>query len=218
MQQVRKSVAQIRREGWVYRESTYLDSVVNQRYGAIYPHALVTFRSGIRAALLASRLESLLHCLMFPTACGRRFIPAVADALAPLSKSRDPQSDVPTKVWPLHGRCTLSPLEHKEFTTRGRHSNIVLALATRHVHRKHLVMLNGSITFALLVLWESAATWPVLQGCSVLVITLRKSPPMARWQMDVNLLNSRLTLHNVQLCSGTSCCGGRRATCSRVSR
>jgi hypothetical protein len=75
---------------------------------------------------------------------------------------RDPQSDVPTKVWPLHGRCTLSPLEHKEFTTRGRHSNIVLALATRHVHRKHLVRLNGSITYALLE-WESAATWPVLQ-------------------------------------------------------
>lgn len=50
---------------------------------------------------------------------------------------------MPTKVWPLHGRCTLSPLEHKEFTTRGRHSNIVLALATRHAHRKHLVRPNG---------------------------------------------------------------------------
>lgn len=41
---VRKSVAEVRREGWVFRESTYLDGVVNQRYGAIYPHALVTFR------------------------------------------------------------------------------------------------------------------------------------------------------------------------------
>lgn len=41
---VRKSVAEVRHEGLVYRESTYLDGVVNQRYGAIYPHALVTFR------------------------------------------------------------------------------------------------------------------------------------------------------------------------------
>ncbi len=45
---VRKSVADVRRQGWVYRESTYLDGVVNQRYGAIYPHALVTFRWATR--------------------------------------------------------------------------------------------------------------------------------------------------------------------------
>lgn len=42
-------------------------------------------------------------------------------------------------MWPLHARCTLSPLEHHQFTTRGRHSNIVVAFATRHVHKKELV-------------------------------------------------------------------------------
>lgn len=52
---------------------------------------------------------------------------------------RDPEADTPTKVWPLHARCTLSPLEHHQFTARGRHSNIVVAFATRHVHKKELV-------------------------------------------------------------------------------
>lgn len=41
---VRKSVAEVRKAGWVYRESSYIDWIVNPRYGAIYPHALVTFR------------------------------------------------------------------------------------------------------------------------------------------------------------------------------
>jgi hypothetical protein len=65
--QVRKSVAEIRREGWVYRESTYLDSVVNQRYGAIYPHALVTFRWGICAAVLLT--EARTHTALMAIPC-----------------------------------------------------------------------------------------------------------------------------------------------------
>lgn len=142
---VRKSVAEVRREGWVYRESTYLDSVVNQRYGAIYPHALVTFRSAsvelnhldafakppAHAAVATVPLNVpylLQNVLQFAVSTHRK-----------LHIRRDPHADVPTKVWPLHGHCTLSPLEHKEFTTRGRHSNIVVAFATRHVHKKQLV-------------------------------------------------------------------------------
>ena len=42
---VRKSAAEVRKEGWLYRESGYVSGLVNPRYGAIYPHALVTFRS-----------------------------------------------------------------------------------------------------------------------------------------------------------------------------
>lgn len=61
---------------------------------------------------------------------------------------RDPQADTPTKVWPLHGRCTLSPLEQKEFMTRGKH-NIVVAIATRHVHKKGLVSLSKPAHFAI---------------------------------------------------------------------
>ncbi len=42
---MRKSAAEVRKEGWLYRESGYVNGLVNPRYGAIYPHALVTFRS-----------------------------------------------------------------------------------------------------------------------------------------------------------------------------
>ena len=41
---VRKSATEVRKEGWLYRESGYVNGLVNPRYGAIYPHALVTFR------------------------------------------------------------------------------------------------------------------------------------------------------------------------------
>ena len=41
---MRKSATEVRREGWLYRESGYVNGLVNPRYGAIYPHALVTFR------------------------------------------------------------------------------------------------------------------------------------------------------------------------------
>ena len=46
---MRKSAAEVRKEGWLYRESGYVNGLVNPRYGAIYPHALVTFRS-VRAS------------------------------------------------------------------------------------------------------------------------------------------------------------------------
>ena len=38
------AVADVKREGWLYRESTVLAGVVNQRYSAVYAQALVTFR------------------------------------------------------------------------------------------------------------------------------------------------------------------------------
>ena len=41
---VRKSVAVVLKESWVFRESGYIDGIVNPRYGVIYPHAVVTFR------------------------------------------------------------------------------------------------------------------------------------------------------------------------------
>ena len=41
---MRKSATEVRKEGWLYRESGYVNGLVNPRYGAIYPHALVTFR------------------------------------------------------------------------------------------------------------------------------------------------------------------------------
>ena len=41
---MRKSATEVRKEGWLYRESGYVGGLVNPRYGAIYPHALVTFR------------------------------------------------------------------------------------------------------------------------------------------------------------------------------
>mmetsp|Transcript_385 Transcript_385/g.1136 ORF Transcript_385/g.1136 Transcript_385/m.1136 type:complete len:996 (+) Transcript_385:518-3505(+) len=91
---VRKSMADVKREGWLYRESTILDGVVNPRYSAVYAQALVTFR--------------------------------------------DPQSDTPTKVWPLHAQCQLSPIEQGDFSVRKRNSNLVVAFATRHVHRKRM--------------------------------------------------------------------------------
>ena len=57
--------------------------------------------------------------------------------------SRDPEADTPTKVWPLHAGCTLSPVQQKEFTARsGKHSNLAIALATRHVHERMLVRLD----------------------------------------------------------------------------
>lgn len=47
---MRKSVAAVRKEGWVFRESGYIDGIVNPRYGAIYPHAVVTFRCSVPRA------------------------------------------------------------------------------------------------------------------------------------------------------------------------
>ena len=56
---MRKSVAEVRKEGWIYRESSYIDWIVNPRYGAIYPHALVTFRWNPTQSLICRALFSL---------------------------------------------------------------------------------------------------------------------------------------------------------------
>ena len=54
-------------------------------------------------------------------------------------RCRDPESDTPTKVWPLHAQCQVSPVEKAEFTVRKHKSNLVLALAKRLVRRKDMV-------------------------------------------------------------------------------
>ena len=58
--------AQVRREGWLYRASTILDGVVNARYAAVYPHALVTFR---QAAMAATNFTSSTGCSMATVTC-----------------------------------------------------------------------------------------------------------------------------------------------------
>lgn len=51
------AVADVKREGWLYRESTILDGWVNPRYSAVYAQALVTFRSP--PALAATTIPKL---------------------------------------------------------------------------------------------------------------------------------------------------------------
>ncbi len=46
---------------------------------------------------------------------------------------------MPTKVWPLHPLCKLSEITGDKFSVRGKHSNILVALATQHVKKKPLV-------------------------------------------------------------------------------
>lgn len=38
------AVADVKQEGWLYRESTVLDGVVNARFAVVLPHSVVSFR------------------------------------------------------------------------------------------------------------------------------------------------------------------------------
>ncbi len=64
---MRKSATEVRKEGWLYRESGYVGGLVNPRYGAIYPHALVTFRCVAVSANSFGRCSALHHCGTQPT-------------------------------------------------------------------------------------------------------------------------------------------------------
>lgn len=116
---VRKSVAEVRLEGWVYRESTYLDSVVNQRYGAIYPHALVTFRSAVLWLLVTecfcngqgplqlqtAAVSKMVHCAPCLT-CGN--VGCDLQFCSPLTqwRCRPPAGTHRRTCRPRCGRCT----------------------------------------------------------------------------------------------------------------
>lgn len=239
------AVADVKREGWLFRESTVLAGVVNQRYSAVYAQALVTFRcrtalhgrpagargppggaagpvpgcqqaatSQERARLVAARkgcrvlgrpvrsgpasslrgrrqpaeraraglqrdrtagegqecagrMEGLRHINLSltrdcPPVLASRQAAAQTRRRGPRQhtccraahaahmlcscravslrvRCRNPESDAPTKVWPLHAQCQVSPIEQAEFSVRKHKTNLVLALAKRFVRRKDMV-------------------------------------------------------------------------------
>ena len=45
----------------------------------------------------------------------------------------------PTKVWPLHSDCSVSPVSYASYTIRQRHTSTIWALATGKYETKKLV-------------------------------------------------------------------------------
>ena len=45
----------------------------------------------------------------------------------------------PTKVWPLHTECSVSPVNYASYTIRQRHTSTIWALATGKYETKKLV-------------------------------------------------------------------------------
>ena len=80
---------------------------------------------------------------------------------------RKQNSTEPSKIWPLHGLCKLSPLSLKEFMVRDKHTSTLWALAAGHYQKHQLVRPALSLTRLLLFTVHCALTgclnvWSVL--------------------------------------------------------